>query len=193
MLYKQENDHYITRHLLIIIIVVVVIFLLIFVVIVVVIIGFLFCLGRGFSCRPRAPLGLLAVRSNVLWTRWTGQRRRPLQSTRRAFMSSPSRTSPSVCWPFSRMAAYPLNWCCSTARRASWPPPRWSDQGAHLSPSGETLSRKWRRQTWKKEKNRSSGCSWETQSNLCGSTYGGLLGALGSLNFFFFLPPLAGT
>lgn len=70
MLYKQENDHYITPHLLIIVVVVVFLFLLVFIiVVVVVIVGLLLCLGRGFPCRPRAPLGLLAVRSNVLW--WT--------------------------------------------------------------------------------------------------------------------------
>lgn len=68
MLYKQENDHYITRHLLVIIIVVIVLLLLVFIIVVVVIVGFLFCLGGGFSCRPGAPLGLLAVRSNILWT-----------------------------------------------------------------------------------------------------------------------------
>lgn len=67
MLYKQENDHYTTPHLLIIIIVVVFLFLLVFIIIVVIVVGLLLCLGRGFSCRPRAPLGLLAVRSNVLW------------------------------------------------------------------------------------------------------------------------------
>lgn len=66
MLYKQENDHYITPHLLIIVIVVF-LFLLVFILIVVVIVGLLLCLGRGFSCRPRADLGLLAVRSNILW------------------------------------------------------------------------------------------------------------------------------
>lgn len=148
MLYKQENDHYITRRLLIIIVIVVV-FLLLVIVIIVVIVGFLFRLGRGFSCRPRAPLGLLAIRSNVLWRRGEQIRDRDPGSQSRVIRASPSRTSPSVCWPFSRMAAYPLNWCCSTARQASWPPPRWSDQGAHLSPSGETRSRKWRRRIWK--------------------------------------------
>lgn len=66
MLYKQENDHYITRHLLVVIIIIIVVFLLVFVVIVVVIVGFLFRLGWGFPCRPRAPLGLLTIRSNVL-------------------------------------------------------------------------------------------------------------------------------
>lgn len=69
MLYKQENDHYITPHLLIVVVVIVVLFLLVFVLIIVVIVSLLFYLGRGFSCRPRAPLGLLAVRSDVLW--WT--------------------------------------------------------------------------------------------------------------------------
>lgn len=67
MLYKQENDHYITPHLLIVVVIVVVLFLLVFVVVVIVGgRGLLLGLGRGLSRRPRAPLGLLAVRGDVL-------------------------------------------------------------------------------------------------------------------------------
>lgn len=59
----------------------------------------------------------------------------------------PCHTSPSAWRPSSRMAACPLQFCCSTSRPVSWPCHQSWVRDSHSSPWGGIQHRRWRMRT----------------------------------------------